>query len=51
MPKTVQLNTAPNQERRVNPETLEDLARQAEYQVGEWRDLNGEQYLMILSDP
>ena len=47
----IETETGPPLERRVDPGTLEELARQAGYQVGEWRDLNGEQYLMNLRNP
>ena len=40
--------TGPPLERRVDPKDMEILARQAGFQPGEWRDLNGEQYLMTL---
>ena len=47
----IETETGPPLERRVDPGTLEDLARQAGYQVGKWRDLNGEQYLTNLRNP
>ncbi len=47
----IETETGPPLERRVDPSTLEDLARQAGFQIGEWRDVNGEQYLMTLRNP
>lgn len=47
----IETETGPPLERRVDPGGLEDLARQAGFQIGEWRDLNGEQNLMELLNP
>ena len=47
----IETETGPPLERRVDPGTMEDFARHAGYQVGEWWDLNGEQYLMTLRNP
>lgn len=47
----IETETGPPLERRIDPATLEDLAGQAGFQVGEWQDVNGEQYLMTLRNP
>ncbi len=40
--------TGPPLERRIDPSDLEDTAREAGYRTSGWRDLNGEQYMMML---
>ena len=47
----IETETGPPLERRVDPGSLEDLAKQAGFQIGEWKDINGEQYLMTLRNP
>ena len=38
----------PPLERRIEPEELQTMAREAGFQTRAWRDLNGQQYLMAL---
>ena len=40
--------TGPPLERRIDPSHLEETAREAGYRTRGWRDLNGEQYMMML---
>ena len=40
--------TGPPLERRIDPTDLEVMAREAGYRNRGWRDLNGEQYIMML---
>ena len=47
----IETETGPPLERRVDPKDMEILVRQAGFHLGEWHDLNGEQYLMTLRNP
>ena len=40
--------TGPPRERRMDPPLVEEMAREAGYSTRGWRDLNGEQYMMLL---
>lgn len=40
--------TGPPVERRIDPPLLEETAREAGFTTRGWRDLNGEQYMMLL---
>ena len=43
--------TGPPLERRVDPETMRQKAREAGFRYQNWRDLNSEQYMMTLRNP
>ncbi len=38
----------PPMERRIDPETMQQMVREAGFRYRSWRDLNGEQYMMTL---
>ncbi len=41
----------PPLERRIDPETMQQMVREAGFRYRNWRDLNGEQYMMTLRNP
>ena len=41
----------PPLERRIDPETMQQMVREAGFRYRNWRDLNGQQYMMTLRNP
>ncbi|MCH7620672.1 MAG: class I SAM-dependent methyltransferase [Chloroflexi bacterium] len=41
----------PPLERRIDPEAMQQMVREAGFRYRNWRDLNGEQYMMTLRNP